>query len=126
MNPSLTLCLSLLLAARPAFAQNAPETPPAQASPAEAQRPIFRGGAELVAVDVTVVDDKGKPVIGLERDEFVLEVDGKPRPLASAEFISRQMPESVASVQSIASGWPSCPTGATSSSRPTARRSAPA
>jgi VWFA-related protein len=40
------------------------------------QPPVFRSGAELVRVDVTVLDSKGKPVRDLRADEIELEEDG--------------------------------------------------
>jgi VWFA-related protein len=88
MKGPITLCFSLLLASSPVLAQDTSAAAPGQP-------PVFRSGADLVAVDVTVVDDRGKPVAGLTRDDFELEVDGKPRTLASAEFISREAPESM-------------------------------
>jgi hypothetical protein len=34
-------------------------------------QPIFRGGVDLVTLDVTVVDNDGKPVRGLKPSDFV-------------------------------------------------------
>lgn len=55
------------------------------------QRPAvtFKTGVDLVAVDVSVVDRRGRPVSDLASDDFVLTVDGKPRKLVSAQFISQ-------------------------------------
>ena len=39
-------------------------------------------------VDVTVVDAKGMPVRDLRAPEFTVTVDGQPRRVVSAEFIS--------------------------------------
>jgi VWFA-related protein len=60
-----------------------------QAAPAP-QKPqtVFRSGVDRVAVDVIVVDRDGRPVSDLTPADFRLEVDGKPRQIASAEFIS--------------------------------------
>jgi VWFA-related protein len=52
------------------------------------QPPAFRSAIDLVPVDVSVVDNNGRPVSGLEAGDFVLTVDGKPRRIASAEFVS--------------------------------------
>jgi VWFA-related protein len=49
----------------------------------------FEVGVELVTVDVSVVDRDGKPVRGLTKDDFELEVDGAPRPIASSLFIEQ-------------------------------------
>ena len=39
-----------------------PATPPASPDAPQPQRPVFRTGAELVRVDVVVLDSKGMPV----------------------------------------------------------------
>jgi VWFA-related protein len=41
-----------------------------------------------VAVDVSIIDRLGRPVDDLRPAEFTLKVDGQPRPIASAEFVS--------------------------------------
>lgn len=53
------------------------------------QPPVFRVGVEAVAVDVTVVDKDGHPVRDLTADDFLLLVDGQPRPITSVDFISQ-------------------------------------
>lgn len=52
------------------------------------QQATFRSAVDLVAVDVSIVDDNGKPVDDLRPEEFALKVDGRPRKLSSAQFIS--------------------------------------
>jgi len=52
-----------------------------------AQGPTFHGGINLLRLDVAVVTDDGTPVTDLKPDEFVVTVDGKPRPVRSAEFV---------------------------------------
>lgn len=54
-----------------------------------AQRPtdVFRGKVDLVTIDVAAVDAKGRPVEDLKPGDFVVKVDGKPRPIVSAELI---------------------------------------
>jgi VWFA-related protein len=54
-----------------------------------AQRPadVFRGKVDLVTIDVAAVDAKGRPVEDLRPGDFVVKVDGKPRPTVSAELI---------------------------------------
>ena len=51
------------------------------------QQPPFRSGAELVRVDVTVLDGSGKPVTTLTADDFVIEEDGVPQRIASFQLI---------------------------------------
>ena len=52
------------------------------------QAPVFRSGVEVMEVDVTVVDAKGMPVRDLRVPEFTVTIDGQPRRVVSAEFIS--------------------------------------
>jgi len=54
------------------------------------QAPVFRSGIEVMEVDVTVVDSKGMPVRDLRAPEFTVTVDGQPRRVISAEFISER------------------------------------
>jgi VWFA-related protein len=56
--------------------------------PAQPQRPAFETRAELVLVDVNVVDRESKPVPSLTASDFSLEVNGQPRPITSLQFIS--------------------------------------
>jgi VWFA-related protein len=51
------------------------------------QRPVFRSGIDLVAVDVVVLDGDGRPVRGLEAGDFTISVDGKRRDVVSAQYI---------------------------------------
>ena len=48
----------------------------------------FRSSVDLVPVDVNVVDRTGRPVPDLTAEDFALTVDGKPRRIASAQFIT--------------------------------------
>ena len=57
-------------------------------APQQPPRPVFETRAELVLVDVNVVDRESKPVTGLSPADFQLEVNGQPRPIASIQFIS--------------------------------------
>jgi VWFA-related protein len=52
------------------------------------QAPVFRSGIEVMEVDVTVVDEKGTPLRDLRAPEFNVTIDGQPRRVISAEFIS--------------------------------------
>ncbi|MEM8963338.1 MAG: VWA domain-containing protein [Acidobacteriota bacterium] len=38
-----------------------------------------------VSIDVIVVDDEGQPIIGLDRDDFVLEIEGEPIPIVAVD-----------------------------------------
>ena len=46
-----------------------------------------------MAVDVGVVDRNGRPVDNLKPSEFTLRVDGRPREIVSAEFVSFRYPD---------------------------------
>ena len=60
----------------------------AQLSAQSDQIPVFRSGVEVMEVDVTVVDGQGRPIRDLRAPEFTVTVDGQPRRVVSAEFIS--------------------------------------
>lgn len=60
------------------------------ASHAAAQTPAqprFRSGAEVIAIDVTVIGRDGTPVAGLTAADFDVSVEGKPRAIQSAQFL---------------------------------------
>ena len=61
------------------------------AAPARAQPPVFGVGVDVVAVDASVVDAEGRPVLGLGPEDFRVEVDGKPRRLVSVEYLGRDL-----------------------------------
>ena len=78
--------------------------------------PVFRSGVEVMEVDVTVVDAKGMPVRDLRVPEFTVTIDGQPRRVVSAEFISEsttpsgepaEAPRSVRFEQHRSPPWPS-------------------
>jgi VWFA-related protein len=59
-------------------------------SPARAQEgdlPAFSAGAEAIVVDVVVVDEEGRPVRGLGREDFTVEEDGRPQALVAFDAI---------------------------------------
>ena len=62
-----------------ASAQETQQPPP--------QRPTFRGGVDLVTVDVNAVDKDGQPVRGLTPADFVVEIGGKRRNVVRDDFI---------------------------------------
>ena len=55
---------------------------------AEAQPPRFRSAIELQPVDVTVLDDNGSAVTDLSAADFRVFIDGVPRRVANAEWVS--------------------------------------
>lgn len=58
------------------------------AQPPQVPRPSFETKAEIVLVDVNVVDRDAKPVPTLTSADFELEVNGQPRTIESVQFIS--------------------------------------
>ena len=60
---------------------------------AQQQEPeVIRTKTELVQTAITVLDKKGHFVEGLQRDQFQLVVDGKPRPVAFFERVAAGSP----------------------------------
>ena len=49
-------------------------------------QPTFRAGVELIRIDVSVLDKAGKPVTGLQPEDFVVTIDGLPRRVSFATF----------------------------------------
>jgi VWFA-related protein len=63
------------------------QDPPAQQDP-----PQFRSTVELTPIDVTVVDDRGRPVTDLKAEDFVVRIDGATRRIVSAEWVTLATP----------------------------------
>src|SRR5215217_9215620 len=53
---------------------------------------VVRTKTELVQTAITVLDKKGHFVEGLQREQFQLVVDGKPRPVAFFERVAAGSP----------------------------------
>jgi VWFA-related protein len=78
---------------------------------AQSPSPEFPSQVELVTVDVVVVDAKGRPIMDLTRDEFVVKEDGEAQEIVSFErFAFDHAP--------IATETPSPPAIASSVARP--------
>ena len=50
-------------------------------------QPLFRASQDLVVVDVAVLDKSGNPLLNLERDDFVVTVDDRPRRVQSVRLV---------------------------------------
>jgi len=84
--PTRHILIALSVAVAGATASITAQQP--QPPPQSQQPPAFRSAVDLVPVDVNIVDNTGRPVTGLTAADFTLTVDGKPRRIASAEFVS--------------------------------------
>ena len=84
-----TLLVALASAAALVFCgEAAAQTPPPPPSPqSQIQGPTFRTGVEVIAVDLAVVDGRGKPVEDLLAPDFVVKIDGEARRVVSAEQV---------------------------------------
>jgi VWFA-related protein len=58
--------------------------------------PSFQSSVEVTSLDVTVVDDRGKPVANLTPADFAVRVDGNPRRVVTAEWVPLSAPPSTA------------------------------
>ena len=84
-------CLAALVVARQD--QGAPPSTfltGARQAPASGQ-PTFRGRADLVQLDVSVIDSKRHPVRGLKASDFTVLEEGQARPIQT--FVEMDMPE---------------------------------
>ena len=79
------LRVACLLAASAAAGGHVPLSAHAQQPEPRAR---FDTKAELVLVDVTVVDRNSRPVMGLAPGDFDLQVNGQARPIQSVQFVS--------------------------------------
>src|SRR5262245_31850356 len=68
-------------------AQTAPAPPNAGDAATPVQGPTFRTGVEIIAVDVGVVDRRGRPVEDLRAPDFSVKVNGEVRRVVSAELV---------------------------------------
>ena len=50
-------------------------------------KPSFQSSVEVTSLDVTVVDDKGKPLANLAPPDFVVKIDGNARRVVTAEWV---------------------------------------
>jgi VWFA-related protein len=93
MRILLSVATCLLLGLHAVDAQEKQEQPQQQQpNPTSQQQdplqgPTFRTGVDLVAVDVSVVDRRGRPVEDLRAPEFSVKIDGEVRRVVSAELI---------------------------------------
>ena len=68
--------------------------------------PTFPSQVELITVDAVVVDDGGRPVPGLTRDDFVLKEDGRVQEIASFEPFVLEPPDAPTEPPPVATNEP--------------------
>lgn len=61
--------------------------------PVDAQQPVFRSSVELTSIDLSVIDDKGKPVTDLKSGDFSVRIDGSDRQVISADWVALETQE---------------------------------
>jgi VWFA-related protein len=76
-----SVCLTSLVVASVVLGTASP-----RAQQPSRQRPVFRGGTELVTVNVVVRDKNGNAVRNLTRDDFAVVEDDKPQSISSFDF----------------------------------------
>jgi VWFA-related protein len=59
----------------------------APAAAQQSQQPAFQSRADIIPVDVSVLDGRGQPVRDLAAADFSVRIDGQPRRVISAEWI---------------------------------------
>lgn len=66
--------------------------------------PTFRASTEIVLIDTQVVTHDGSPIQGLKADQFEVFIDGRRRPVVSAEFSRATGPSSGVAGEAIPPG----------------------
>src|SRR5712671_5724026 len=80
-------------------------TVPAVPRAQDAQAPSFRAGVEALPVDVAVVDDRGQPIRDLLAADFSVRIDGRPRRVASAQWVAAGTATSAAAAPIVPEGF---------------------
>ena len=52
------------------------------------QAPVFKAETNVVPIDLVVTDQEGRPLPGLRAEDFQVTVDGQPRKVVTAQFLS--------------------------------------
>lgn len=88
----LLVCLALALSV-PARGGDASQSPQ--------RTDVFRGQVDLLTIDVSATDARGRPVEDLKPGDFTVRVDGTPRPIASVELVTVDRAQPVAPVRPV-------------------------
>jgi VWFA-related protein len=87
------------------------------------QQPVFRSGALITVVDVTVIDKQGRPVEGLTAGDFAITEDGVPQTISVVAF--QRMETNAAPLPPVPAAPPGRPARAAPTVQPTISASAP-
>ena len=82
----------------------------------------FPAEAQAVSVDVTVVDDQGRPIEGLTAAEVAVRVDGKPREVVFMRYVAAA-PAPAPTVGAAAARAPAPPSWSSNAPAPARARS---
>lgn len=77
-------CLLAVVAAASAATLGAQSTPLVQPAPAQESarsQATFKSGVDVVRFDIRVVDESGRPITDLKREELIIQEDGAPLPV---------------------------------------------
>jgi VWFA-related protein len=78
--------------------------PPAGGAPQQ-DLPRFRSAVELTSIDAVVLDERGKPISDLKPSDFTVKVDGKDRPVVSAQWVPLATPAAAAAPPAPPEGY---------------------
>ena len=76
-----------------------------QPPPPAAQTPRFSATVEVTSLDVSVVDNQGKPIADLTPADFVVRIDNQPRKVMTAEWVPLVTPGSATPVAAAPEGY---------------------
>jgi VWFA-related protein len=93
------LALLLAMLASVSVAAQQAQTDPGSKPADPVQGPTFKTGIDLIAVDVAVVDSRGRPVEDLRAPEFEVKIDGEVRRVVSAELVKVNVEEAKKQVE---------------------------
>ena len=94
--PRVAVAIAVAVIAAPVIFARAQQAPPQTQKP-----PVFRSSVDLVRVDVSVVDGKGMPLLGLGVDDFKVFLDGRERRVVTAEMVTFDPPSTGTSLEPI-------------------------
>lgn len=101
---AVVLTLSAQQAPPPAQTASPPSVVP-QPGPPPSQQPVFRGGADVIRLDVSVLDKDRRPVRGLTSEDFTVLEEGKPQRVVAVSEVdaAEQDPEPTAWMRHVTS-----------------------